>query len=128
METALRRTGSSFQRPLARLAVLLAVAAAAGVVIILMAPRTGHPPAPLPSVLEIQEDGLFYTYHVPTDSEALFDLHRDPQRLKNIIGSRGPDAAKLHRALERKLGIDDLRDLLDPADKTVEALRGLGYL
>lgn len=81
METAIRRTGSFFQRPLARLGALFAVAATAGVVIILMGPRAGHPPEPQPSVLEIQEDGLLYTYHVLTDSEALFDLHRDPQRL-----------------------------------------------
>ena len=128
MKAAVRWIGSSFQRHLSPLGALLAVAATAGVVTILLVPRASHPPAPQPSVLEIQEDGLLYTYHVPTNSEALFDVSRDPQCLKNLIGSRGSDAAELHRALERKLGIDDLRDLLDPADQTVEALRGLGYL
>lgn len=81
-----------------------------------------------PAVLRIEEDGWLYTYHVPTDTEGLFDVQNDPRCLKNLLDSHRTEAARLRRTLERRLGVRDLREMLDPNDPTVENLRGLGYL
>lgn len=81
-----------------------------------------------PSLLKIQDRNLLFTYHVPTDTEGLFDLSKDPKCLHNLVNSRPADAARLRRALERRLGVRDLREMLNPNDRTVQTLRGLGYL
>ena len=70
MEAAVLWIGSPFQCPWSHLVALLAAAATAGVATILTALWAGHPPAPQPSFLEIQEDGLLHTHHVPTPTHA----------------------------------------------------------
>jgi hypothetical protein len=94
----------------------------------LAGPRRPASPAEPASVLSIQEDGLLYTYHIPTNTEALFDLGTDPKCRRNLVLSHPREAANFRRMLERKLGVKDLRDLLNPADPTIRTLRDYGYL
>jgi hypothetical protein len=100
-----------------------------GGIVVYATTRSKKPPrTDPPSVLRIEEDGLLYTYHLTTDTAALFDLAKDPHCLNNLALSRPQDAARLRHALERKLGIDDLNELKDADGQAAKALRGLGYL
>lgn len=81
-----------------------------------------------PPVVSLERDGLVYTYHVPTATEGLFDVAADPRRLKNLVEQKSETAKAMRQELQAQLGLQDLSELLDPNDRTVEALRSLGYL
>jgi len=79
-------------------------------------------------VLRYERDGLLYTYHVLTETEALFDLDGDPRCLENLKLIRWRDAVTLRRWLERELGVASLRELKDAEDPVLLRLKSLGYL
>ena len=79
-------------------------------------------------VLRYERGGLLYTYHVLTETEALFDLDSDPRCLKNLSSDRWRDAVALRRRLEREIGVMSLHGLKNPDDPVLQRLRSLGYL
>ena len=70
------------------------------------------------SVLEYRQGDLLYTYHLPTRTEALYDVAKDPKCLNNVIDERPEEARRLRLSLEGELDVKHLE----------EALRGLGYI
>jgi hypothetical protein len=81
-----------------------------------------------PPVVRLQEGEYLYLYHVITGTESLYHLPRDPRRLKNLAAERPELAMSLRRTLERKIGVSDLSELRDENGRSLNALRGLGYL
>ena len=79
------------------------------------------------SVLQIERNGLVYTYHLATRSEALFDQKADPKCLTNLIKAHPEVGRKLRLTLEDELGVPSL-DEIDDARHIEDALRGLGYI
>ncbi len=79
-------------------------------------------------VLEYRDGDLLYTFHIPTGTEALFDLDRDPCCLDNILPENRDLAAFARRRLERAFHVQSLEDLRDQGDPVLRSLRGLGYL
>ncbi len=66
-------------------------------------------------VYSLRRGDLLYTYHAPTDSEALFDLRTDPRCLHSLAGSRPEERDALHHALARELGVVNLQFRTLPA-------------
>jgi hypothetical protein len=93
-------------------------------------PDGAEKPAP-PSAVKIltERDGAFeYTFHLITGGEALFDVERDPRRLTNLLQTKPDLARRLRESLSKRLGLSDLKILLDPNDPKRKALEDLGYL
>jgi hypothetical protein len=82
----------------------------------------------VPAILNYERNGLLFTYHVLTSTEALFDLRQDPRCLKNLAELRPVERDSLRRLLCLKHGVLDLRELQDPNDPHLLLLRSLGYL
>jgi len=80
------------------------------------------------AVLSIEHDGFLYTYHVPTDTEGLFDLADDPRRLRNLAPGLREETLHLRTLLTRDLGIEDLEDLRVHFEDSIRTLESLGYL
>ncbi len=79
-------------------------------------------------VLEYRYRDLLYTFHLPTGTEALFDLTRDPDCLDNILPQHREEAAQARDELEKSLRIDSLEHLRDKDSPVLQSLRGLGYI
>ena len=80
------------------------------------------------SVLEYRHQDLLYTFHLPTGTEALFDLTVDPDCLDNILANRQEEAARVRKELENSLRVRCLEDLRDEDSPVLRSLRGLGYI
>jgi hypothetical protein len=91
-------------------------------------PAAAPPEEDFPSVLQYEQDGLRYTYHVLTGQEALFDSTADPKELRNLLNERGDDARRMRSALEKELKVDSLDSLRDRRKEEIEQLKSLGYL
>ncbi len=97
-------------------------------------PDTGSsdPDSRVPPVLRIEDNGLRYTFHLPSGLEGLFDLDEDPRCLKNLARERPGDAMRLREQLTRRLrdemGVERLEDLRATFREREEQLRSLGYL
>ncbi len=81
-----------------------------------------------PPVVHIEREGMLYSYHVITGTEALFDLRTDPECRKNLVTVRREEALRLRRELETDLELDSLDQLRDEDDPQIRILRSLGYL
>jgi hypothetical protein len=82
----------------------------------------------VPPVLSIEENGLRYTFHVTSGSEALFDLQSDPGQRQNLLPDRAEDARRLRKRLESELDVRSLEEFREFHREEIEQLRGLGYL
>jgi hypothetical protein len=107
--------------------VLLAVSVTAGVLLATsrtqsVAVEGGN------SVLEFRQGGLVYTFHIPTGTEALFDLKKDPRSLNNLLPTMRKEGSAIRKLLEKKLRVDSLEDLRDENSPVLKSLRGLGYI
>jgi hypothetical protein len=80
------------------------------------------------SVLEYRQGDLLYTFHIPTGTEALFDVVKDPDCLQNILPGNREDAAAARKQLEQEIGVDSLEELRDENNPVLKSLRGLGYI
>ena len=80
------------------------------------------------SVLEYRHRDLLYTFHLPTGTEALFDLSVDPDCLDNVLPKRQKEAAHVRKTLEESLRVRDLEDLRDEDSPVIQSLKGLGYI
>ena len=87
-----------------------------------------EPGASVPSLLTLESDGLRYTYHVVSGSEALFEVRHDPELLRNLLSELTEDARRLRRRLEKNLGVRSLDDLRESRCQEIEDLKALGYL
>jgi len=86
-------------------------------------------PDELPHVLLIEEGDLLYTYHLLSGTEALFDVRRDPNHLRNLCPVRPEEAVALRMALTRKMGVADLLELRERScNPLMKTLQGLGYI
>ena len=84
---------------------------------------TGAPPA----ILEIEREGLRWTYHLPSGTEALFDLAKDPRCLDNLAQERRPDCERLRREVEEREGAE-IEALREHYRAQIDRMRSLGYL
>lgn len=107
----------------------LLVAAVVAVAIVVARREGGDDPEPRapPSLLEIERDGLRWTYHLPSGTEALFDLATDPRCLRNLAPERGADCERLRKEAERREG-GSVESLREHYREQIERLRSLGYL
>ena len=105
-------------------AAILAVAAAAVAVVV---SRRNDEHAPPPSLLEVERDGLRWTYHLPSGTEALFDVAKDPRCLENLAPSRRADCERLRKEVEDREG-KSVERLRESYREQIERLRSLGYL
>lgn len=80
------------------------------------------------SVLEYRDGDLLYTYHLPTGTEALFDLSKDPDCLTNLMPKNKAQGEHVRRQLEKKLKVKSLEDLRDENNPVLQSLKGLGYI
>ncbi len=80
------------------------------------------------SVLEYRHQDLLYTFHLPTGTEALFDLNRDPACLDNVLPHRREEAAQVRQRLEKSLHVRNLEDLRDKDSPVLRSLKALGYI
>jgi hypothetical protein len=80
------------------------------------------------SVLEYRHDGLLYTFHLTTGTEALFDTDADPDCLDNLLHSRREEAAHVRSELEKSLHVGSLEELRDEDSAVLQSLKGLGYI
>ncbi len=108
--------------------LVLPGAAAAGIL-------TLRDPAPSPAragvapvVLDYEQDGLVYVYHVPTRTEGLFDARKDPRHLRNLLARYRAKARELRRKLTERIGVPDLRVLGTSWTPVRRRLHTLGYL
>ena len=85
-------------------------------------------PHDVPNMVEFEQDGLRYVFHVPTGREALFDLATDPDALSNLAEKRPEDTLRLRGLLSGKYGVEDLDALRVDFQDSIDALRRLGYL
>ncbi|MFN7973837.1 MAG: hypothetical protein U0166_16060 [Acidobacteriota bacterium] len=85
-------------------------------------------PPSLPGVVVWHGDGLEYSYHVLTGTEALFDLKEDPRRLVNLAESRKETTRRLRAELEAHLRVRSLDELRQADKEKIARLRSLGYL
>jgi len=81
-----------------------------------------------PSILEHEEAGLRYTYHVLTGTESLHDVRTDPRLLLNLLSERPNEARRMRRVLEQRIGIESLDLLRRDLSDRIRALESLGYL
>jgi len=102
----------------------------AGCLVVLLAgsPDDAKASHNVPHVLEIEQDGLRYVFHVPTGGEALFHLATDPDALSNLAEKRPEDTLRLRGILAGKYGVKDLDALRGEYQESIDALRRLGYL
>lgn len=91
-------------------------------------PETGE----IPAVLDIEDNGMRYTIHLPTGQEGLFDLGEDPRCLKNLAQKDPVTTRRLRMRLEERLrldtGVKDIEELRATYRERIEQLRALGYL
>ncbi len=80
------------------------------------------------AVLEYRQQDLLYTFHLPTGTEALFNLKTDPECLDNILRTNRKEAARVRLRLEQKLRVESLEELRDQDNPVLLSLRGLGYI
>jgi len=80
------------------------------------------------AVLEYRHKDLLYTFHIPTGTEALFNLRADPSCLDNILRNNREKAAEARLQLEKELRVDSLEELRDENNPVLQSLRGLGYI
>ena len=81
-----------------------------------------------PGIVQIEEDGLRYTYHLLSGTEALFDTRSDPRSLRNLLPERSGEGRRLRRQLERELEVPTLEDLRRERQDEIDDLKSLGYL
>jgi hypothetical protein len=134
IDDTMARTATSRRRPWLPSGLLAVVLAGGGLCVL---PTCGDRPAStaasrgpstVPSILRIEENGLRYTYHVVSGTEALFDTHADPRALKNLAPDRPEDARRLRARLEEQLEVESLEDLRATQRETIRELESLGYL
>ena len=86
-------------------------------------------PTRLPALLEIEHDGLRYTYHLPTGQESLFDIEADPRARRNLARDYPSVAGRLRAMLAERHGVRDVGVLRNKHyGDDIQALNGLGYL
>jgi hypothetical protein len=117
---------TSDRRTRIAIAVVIAAAAAFGIAEVYAA--RARTPEAIPPLLSEEEDGLRYVFHVPTGTEALFELKFDPNAVRNVIALRPSDAARLRQRLESRWHVKCLSELRSAYGATIQRLRGLGYL
>lgn len=108
------------------LATAVLAIAAAGAAFLVLRSRSERAETP-PPVLAIERDGLRWTYHLPSGTEALFDTAADPRCLENLADRRPDDARRLREEVERReeAPVERLREHYR---EQVARLRALGYL
>jgi len=107
--------------------LLVAAVVAVAVAVARRGGGDGPDPRVPPSLLEIERDGLRWTYHLPSGTEALFDLTTDPRCLRNLAPERAADADRLRKEAERREG-ESVERLREHYREQIERLRSLGYL
>ena len=119
----------------ARLAVAAVALAAFAVILAIWIHRDTGPDNPNdapPPVLHLDDGGLRLTHHIPTGSEALYDLTADAAMLHNLAPRRPDDVRRLHEALEERvkqqLGVSGLDELRRRHRELMSRLHALGYL
>ena len=87
-------------------------------------------PSSTPSLLHYDDAGLWYTYHVNSGDEGLFNLAADPKMLKNLAHERPDDLRRLRDELTKrvkaKYGVDSLEELGRRPD-VIDRMRGHQY-
>jgi hypothetical protein len=107
---------------------LCLIALAAGTVVVAAGCRDVAACDAPPSVVSLEADGFRYEYHVPTATEAIYDLRADPQRIRNVAEENAARARRMRRALETRLEVASLEELRGEYADTIRRLRSLGYL
>ena len=76
----------------------------------------------------LDENGWRFTVHLPTGSEALYDLQSDPRCRTNVMREHPDRADRMRGALLRRCGVQTMEELRAPHQELTDALRRLGYL
>lgn len=106
---------------------LVTLAVFAGILFVAWNRERPAPRSAVPAVVVHEEDGLRFTYHVPTATEGLFDLKSDPRMLKNLGPERPADVKRLRAALTKKLEVESLEELQHAHRDLIDRLHALGY-
>jgi len=110
------------------IAAAIALLAGACIAVLLSGPEQGSAAPSLPALLEIEQGGLRYTFHLPTGEAALFDLDSAPGASRNLAAERPGDVDRLRALLSEQHGVTDVESLRVRYRESTEALRRLGYL
>ena len=79
-------------------------------------------------IVEEEQEGFRYSYHVPTGAECLVELGDRSRGVRNVIADHPDVAERLRNAARARLGVTSLESLRAGYADTIRRLEALGYL